>query len=251
MAGDGWCPASAPAASGEKRIANVDFRPLRSRPLLPLLLCAALGAACAEDPARKAREELARLDIPWSESAFVECVRRGDAYAVKLYLRAGMSPDAVGARGLTALMWASYHGRTDTVKLLLERGADANLRAGDGTTALQGAVEGVHVEIVRMLLDRGAEVTGPALEKAVTANLVNTVELMLSRGGRPELSESETRPLLSIAARYGHLEMARMLIARGADVHARDADGRTALEKAVLYGHPEVADMLRRSGARE
>lgn len=42
---------------------------------------------------------------------------------------------------MTALMWASFHGRTEQVRVLIEKGADPSARDMDGMSAVHWSVQ--------------------------------------------------------------------------------------------------------------
>ena len=58
---------------------------------------------------------------------------------VELLLDRGVDPNAVGAKGQTALILASRNARVEVVKLLLSRGADPNIPGIDGKSAVDVA----------------------------------------------------------------------------------------------------------------
>lgn len=64
--------------------------------------------------------------------------------------------NARNEHGMTALMRAAYHGRTQMVRALLEHGADPNVARNDNFTALSLAAFFGHSEIVELLVNCGA-----------------------------------------------------------------------------------------------
>ncbi|HVA67650.1 MAG TPA: ankyrin repeat domain-containing protein [Elusimicrobiota bacterium] len=58
-------------------------------------------------------------------------------------------------KGMTALMFAAYHGQTCIVRLLLEAGADAALKSKDGMTALDFARTASREDAIDLLLSHG------------------------------------------------------------------------------------------------
>ena len=79
--------------------------------------------ACTTGP-EKAKGELAKMGIAFTEDAFVQKAWQGDVAAVSLFLQAGMDPNAIDQKGNTALLLAAKEGHTAVAKLLLENGAD-------------------------------------------------------------------------------------------------------------------------------
>ena len=69
-----------------------------------------------------AREKLAQLNITYTVSEFVKCAKESDVVAVKLFLTAGMNPEARDTNGITALAAAKKAGHTDIIKLLEDTG---------------------------------------------------------------------------------------------------------------------------------
>ena len=69
-----------------------------------------------------AREKIAVLNIPYTVDGFVQCARECDVVAVKLFLTAGMNPNAKDKDGVTALAAASEGGHNDVMAVLQEAG---------------------------------------------------------------------------------------------------------------------------------
>jgi ankyrin repeat protein len=68
---------------------------------------------------------------------FREAGNRNPADAVKLLLEAGANPNAVNAKGDTALHIAAHDGRLESLRELVAGGADVNARNAAGQTALE------------------------------------------------------------------------------------------------------------------
>src|ERR1044071_4175709 len=96
----------------------------------------------------QARQELARLNVDYTESNFIENARDGNADVVKHFLAAGMDPEVRTKDGQTPLMVAALENKLDVAKLLLEHGADVNAKNKYNGTALMSAAWKGHAEMV-------------------------------------------------------------------------------------------------------
>jgi len=101
----------------------------------------------------EAREALGRMSLPYTPEAFIQSAATGDLPAIKLFLAAGIDPNAKNDEEETALMYAAYKGNTNVVAALLRAGADVNLRKGHHT-ALRSAASGGHIDTVRALFEK-------------------------------------------------------------------------------------------------
>ena len=168
----------------------------------------------------------------------------GDAGSVVAALDSGAAVDARDSDGLTPLMIAACHARTDLVKLLLDAGADlftTDSRAG--ATALHKACQGGSAEVVRLLLGAGAFVDAVAastghtpLMDAVWFKQPDVVAVLLEHGAS-----------LNLGTHYGfsfleHLEFESRFSGAGADafneavrlIQARRAADEQATTEALL-----------------
>jgi ankyrin repeat protein len=152
----------------------------------------------------KARIQITQMGLRFDDATFVEVVKKGDMPAVKLFLTAGMDPNARSPDRMPALMAAVSEGHTQIVDALLKAKADVNAEWDRKTVVSWKAAEG-NVETLRAWLDRGAN--------AKTINGAFTT-----------------------AAWYGPREVMQLLLARGADVNKV---GSEALEKAVRAARVE------------
>ena len=179
-------------------------------------------AITACSPEKKARRELVRRNIAYTEASFSEYVEKGDKAVVDLFLTAGMSPDAKSKDGVTALTFAARGGHTEIVTLLLAKGADANTKDKDGNTALNTAAVYGHTEMVNLLIAKGADVNAK------------------DKDGFTALME---------AARVNNIEVVKALLNKGADVNAKNNADRTALMIANSKTWRDIVDILEKAGA--
>ncbi len=78
-----------------------------------------------------ARRELESKAVPYTEQEFVNRVRRRDLETVKLFLAAGINPDARDEEGSTVLMQAVQAGDMGIIEALLSNGVDVNARRNE------------------------------------------------------------------------------------------------------------------------
>ena len=172
------------------------------------------------------RTELEKRGYTYTESSFVECAKKGDIEAVKLFLDEGMDVNAVNQRGQTALIRAAGYQRTDVVTLLLEKGADVEfIGERHARTALMEAAGAGNCVIIKQLAQKGADINA---------------------------KDYESNTPLHFACMYGHVEAVRLLIELGAkpDVQASGL-GRTPMKIAETNGHLEIVQMLKDAGAKK
>jgi uncharacterized protein (TIGR02145 family) len=78
--------------------------------------------------------------------------------------------------GLTPLIYATAHGKTEVVKLLLARGADVNWRSKSGDTALKIAGQNRHAAVVNVLKQAGAKELGFTGIQGLQAQTVKDID---------------------------------------------------------------------------
>ncbi len=122
-----------------------------------VLLSLVVFPSYAKTP-QEAKDALARMKITYSEDAFLDCTMEGDTTTIKLFLEAGMNPNAKDSTGTTALMWAAFKGYTGAVQILLDKGAQVNLKNQAGMAALMWAAMNGQTDTLQPLLAKGAMV---------------------------------------------------------------------------------------------
>jgi ankyrin repeat protein len=166
----------------------------------------------------------------------------------------------------TQLIRAALLNNLPRVLQLLQLGAPLELKDKScGWTALQWACRQGHKHVARALLDgkyegRGAEVD--AGDKSGMTPLMwasyeghkGIVRLLLARGARQELQDSDGDTALHTALYFGdHASIVALLCAApgaAAALALRNRDGRTPLGLAVDYGSAACETVLRTHGAQ-
>ena len=95
--------------------------------IVVVLVSAAFAVGC-QSP-EDARRELAELDIPYTQEAFIEAAKNEDTLAVKLFLAAGINPNP-------HVIEAAGKGNLEIVQALLQAGADLEATKQSGSTPL-------------------------------------------------------------------------------------------------------------------
>ena len=218
------------------------------------------GRTSAKD---KARAELARIPLSYTQDAFVESAGNGNLAAVKLFLASGMDPNAKKNDGRyrnTALMYASGGGHIEIVKALLKAKANVNERNNlpgyqPGATALSWAASAGRKDILSALLDYGPDndAINDAFLSAAENGHVDVLSILLKRGADKRLYNEALRRAASttlVDVNEANLdEVIRFLLKQGADVDAKDEQGWTALLDAALRNREIIVQTLLDAGA--
>ena len=167
---------------------------------------------------------------------------------VTLLIKGKANLEAVDARDATPLVVAAQLDSPNAAEQLIKGKADINAVCF-GHTPMEYAVKSGAVEIVRILGNKGARFDqdrrlnptcmSPELMYAVIKGHVRTLEADYNT----EATNDAQQTLLSIAARYGHLEVIRLLLNKGAIIDARDRYG-TALTWAAEKGEAQAVELL-------
>jgi ankyrin repeat protein len=161
---------------------------------------------------------------------------QGAAWKIEALLAEGVNPDAADNRGRTPLLFAAAGGHTECMQLLLNAGADPMHFAfvgGAPLTALEVAAKYGKVDAIRLLLDAGVPINGTwikgrmAVTLAVRFGRLEVLEFLLQRGADPNQRQLNVWGLrviyptpLQWAVTYKQEAMVRALVAAGADPRA-------------------------------
>ena len=170
------------------------------------------------------KKQIKQAGLKFNEEDFVKQAELNKTELVRIYLMAGMKPDAALKSNTTPLIWASFNGNLAMVKNLAEAGANVNVVNTDGFTPLHAAVESENPEVVRYLLQRGAKINTATVQDGTTP--------------------------LHTACYKGNKEIAQILIVAGANIEAKTVHGATPLVTATFYGKKDIVECLKANGAK-
>jgi ankyrin repeat protein len=215
---------------------------------------------------------------------FFDAIGTGDVARVEAFLATEPAlASATNESGISAVLWAAYHGQSAVLERLLASGVEltvfeaaaagdlARLRAllkadpslarahsVDGFSALGLAAFFGHPEALSLLLEAGADPNTASRNPmqvtplhSASAHRIPDVSLrmaesLLGAGASPNVQQQGGWTPLHQAAAHGHVELLELLLAHGADASARSEDGQTAGQKAAEGGHEEIARRLQR-----
>lgn len=211
---------------------------------LAIALFAACGARSDETTPEMAQSLLKVRGFHFTEEDFFKAIRQTDARAVKLFLQAGINPNARSKQGETAMTAAAAYADVPTVKLLAEK-ADLNERDAPGNMPLFVALKKTRDDIFDFLLDKGADPNSSGTARnakdqsvlyvAVLREKTDAVKKLLDKGADPNRPDAAgSLPLYEIiVARMPDMEVFRMLMAKTTDVNKQDTDRATLLIYAI------------------
>lgn len=153
------------------------------------------------------------------------------------------------------LVKAAIVGNKEAVIALLHSGRDVNSVNKFGETALMGAVYGGHNNIVEILLSEGANPNisdnkgnKPIHVASANSNFFAAQQLVRKGSEIDPRNNSNDTPLL-IATLNNALDIVDLLIRNGADVNQANNDGLTALHVATYNNNMEIVKYLLYVGA--
>lgn len=174
--------------------------------------------------------------LPGDATSLMIAAVQGYPEIAEQLLEAGADPNAVDARGHSALHAASQFGfeQNDSLRArrlfdaLLKRKADLNLADGEGKTPLL------------LLLGAHLRPGSPCDATHIGALL----PVLLDAGAQIEHADQRGVTALHACAMHALLPPARVLLTRGADRNAADNFGRTAADVARHLGFIDIAHEL-------
>lgn len=177
---------------------------------------------------------------------------RGDVKIVNALLHGGANVNATGRNNWTAFLLALQDERDDVAATLIAQpSVDLKAETPSGMTALMLAVWHQRTEFVKKLLQQGADLNhqdkdgDTAVHGAAWFGDARTLDVLLGAGANPNVRNKLGGTALMWAASYGQDEAVQILLAKGADPRIKDVDGVTAAGWAAKNGRTNLAMLLR------
>lgn len=173
--------------------------------------------------------------------------------SIQLLINAGASIELPGFHKNTPLIEAVYWNNFNSAKILLEAGANIEAVSATQDTPLKRAlrnyaeeqyslrqkrtyINGYVLPMIELLLKNGASVD---FKFEGQYNEFDDVKYTMGNfaGNTP----------LTLAARYGWIDLARLLLQNRADPALARSDGMKPVEIAQQHGHKEIAMLIKQS----
>lgn len=220
-----------------------------------LLIGAVLAAVAGSSGAASSDDRTPQARTLTSAEMLIAGAHANRLDVVLYLLDKGVSVDATGKNGYTALMVAAGRGAADVVDLLLARGADVDRATSDGWTALMEAAYRDQDRMVVRLLKAGARADAREARLGLTPLLVAakgdrpaSVTALLEAGADVDAVDRKNglgalhHALASRKQRSD--QIAAELLVRGADAGLPAKDGFTPLMSAARSGSLAKATLV-------
>ena len=181
--------------------------------------------------------------------------------------------------GVSAILFAVYHGKADVAQMLVEMGAPIDIfeasalgkvdrittllrddpsrvsaYSQDGFDPLGLAAFFGQLDAVRALIAAGADVHAvarnafkvQAIHAAAASRNLEIVRAVLEAGADPNVPQQQGFVPLHEAGTNGNRALAELLIKHGADPHRANDAGKSSIDLAREKGHTDLADWLSR-----
>lgn len=231
---------------------KITFLSSLSKTLLVSFSLLLIFSACSVNP----RKELQKMNIDYSNQAFVDSAAGGNEKAVKLFLEAGMNANAKNGFQETILIAAARQGHQSIVDLAIQSGVGLDHQDAEGLSAIHWAGRSGWPEIAETLIKAGVFVdvpdrdykTTPLMYAAIQGHYA-TAEKLLALGANVNMRNKDGGTPLMNAAFAADANIIRLFLQQGANVNARVNNGYSALMFAAMSGGSEAVDVLLQHGA--
>ena len=222
------------------------------RKILFTLLMMLIFFACGK---YRARDELAKLGVDFTEENFVTAVQKNDTLQINLFLDAGMKPIAKAKDGRSVLIIATANANYKIVERFLKNGADPNYQLESGMAPLMYAANQGNDKMILLLLENGAdpnkqELGGrSALHFATLRGSLRSVEALLEHEADPNQQDKHGMTPLIRAAMKNYIGISEALLKNGADPEISDKFRRNAYFFARKFPDSELSEIIEQAVA--
>lgn len=164
--------------------------------------------------------------------ALIKAVYAGDMDSAKQLIRDGTDINALGAFGMTPLLWAEFSLQPVAMQRLLDLGANPDLYGNQGPDR-QGNRQGL----------------APPVMLAAGSGQLELLRILLEKKANPNIVASGISPMTA-AMRKGCLECAELLLKYGADVNLPE-DHVTPFAAAAVHSRFDLTIWLLKHGYRK
>ncbi len=179
---------------------------------------------------------------------FFRAVDVDDVGAVQSLLAEGFDPNAVNAKGDSALYLALRDKSLKVAQRLIEQPTiKLNQLNPSGESALMIACLLGDGSLVRLMVERGADVNTSGwtpLAYAATNGHTRIVQYLVDHSASINAAAPNGTTPLMMAAYFGHSATAKLLLERGADPSLKNQMGFTAQNLARQRGHKDTAKLI-------
>ncbi len=183
-----------------------------------------------------------------SFTEFFRAIDVDDVGAVQSLLANGFDPNAVNAKGNSALYMALRDKSLKVAQLLIEQPKIKldQLNPSDENALMIACLLGDR-QLVQEMIERGAEINKPGwtpLAYAATNGHTQIVKFLLEHSAYIDAAAPNGTTPLMLAAYFGHDATVRLLLDEGAAPSLKNQLGFTAIELAKQRGHKGAADLI-------
>ncbi len=220
----------------------------------PLLWAAGGGHA---DIVRALAEAGARWDITNKADDTVILLSANNGHAELL----GLALDNLDAEppadlATEIVRMAILSGDQDVLRALLDRDIDALQVPTVQQVEIWVRAEHKHPEMFDVLREYGVDLTifaeagARTVEAAISRATVSSIDMLISRGIKPDTRLEDGRTALMVAATSGDRRLVEDMLDFGADLAATDEESRDALWHAIAASSSDVALLLLERGSK-
>jgi ankyrin repeat protein len=204
----------------------------------------------------EARMILAKMNIQYNESSFLNSIKNNDIVAVNLFLIAGINQNAYEkSSGKFAITIAYDNKFNEIVRLLINKKATLNEQNQDGQTFLMLYSISGNDDMVDMLIQNEANINiqdiegETALSYALLKNHKNIANQLIINGADINIKNIYGISILHNSISKADIDLIKFIIEKGADINTVHYTNVNALYVAIICRKLDIAQLLIDRGA--